>query len=221
MSVLDIIVKYHDGLLAGLCVTLRLCAIIWSSGLVFGSLLGAASTKSPYWIGGIGRFFSFALSGVPVLVLLFWLHYPAQAIAGVVVNPFYTAAATLSLINIFAVSDIVRQSLLSFPKQFVDAAKVSGLTPAQTLWHIQIPLLLRQVVPPFMLVQVNMLQATLFASLISVDELFRVVQQINAIEYKPVLVYTALALFFLAICLPMNAIALSLQRRYQRDLSEK
>jgi ABC-type amino acid transport system permease subunit len=65
-----------------------------------------------------------------------------------------------------------------------------------------------------------MLQATLFASLISVDEIFRVAQRINARVYRPIEVYTALGVFFLAICLPMNGIALWLRRKYTRDLSE-
>ena len=66
-----------------------------------------------------------------------------------------------------------------------------------------------------------MLQATLFASLISVDEIFRVAQRINAVEYKPVEVYTALALFFLLVCLPLNGVALLLRHRFGHDLSER
>ena len=73
--------------------TLKLSLVIWSVGLVVGTLVGVASDK---WKTGVGlplRFGSFVLSGLPVLVLLFWLHYPLQSILGIVVNPFYTAAA--------------------------------------------------------------------------------------------------------------------------------
>jgi ABC-type amino acid transport system permease subunit len=60
----------------------------------------------------------------------------------------------------------------------------------------------------------------LFASLISVEEIFRVSQRINSLEYKPVEIYTALALFFLSISLPVNALALWLRSRFTRNISE-
>jgi len=71
------------------------------------------------------------------------------------------------------------------------------------------------------MIQVNMLQATLFASLISVNEIFRVAQQINSQIYRPVEIYTALGLLFLAICLPLNGLALWLKAKYTRDNSER
>ena len=66
-----------------------------------------------------------------------------------------------------------------------------------------------------------MLHATLFASLISVEELFRVSQRINSTIYRPIEIYTALALFFLVVCLPINLFAVYLKRYYTRDLSER
>lgn len=221
MTVLDILVTYREGILRGLVVTLQLCLIIWSTGLVVGSALGVAGAK---WYRGVGitsRVLSFALSGVPVLAFLFWLHYPLQAVLQVVINPFYTAAAALSVINVLAVADAVRGVLRDFPAQYIVAAQVSGLSPTQTLLHIQLPIVLRQVIPSLLQIQVGMLQATLFASLISVDEIFRVAQRINAVIYRPVEIYTALALLFLSICLPLNGLALWLRQRFTRDLSER
>lgn len=140
---------------------------------------------------------------------------------GVVVDPFITAAATLSVINIFAVADIIRTVLREFPEQYLVAAKVCGIPPMQALLYIQLPLVLRQTIPSILTLQVTMLQATLFASLISVPEIFRVAQQINSQIYRPVEIYTALGLLFLSICLPMNGFALWLKSRYTRDFSER
>jgi ABC-type amino acid transport system permease subunit len=54
-----------------------------------------------------------------------------------------------------------------------------------------------------------------------VQELFRVTQQINSLIYKPIEIYTALAVFFIAICLPLNLLAYWLKKKYTRNLSEK
>jgi ABC-type amino acid transport system permease subunit len=220
MNVIDILINYYPAFLSGLKVTLQLACIIYFSGIVIGGGLGILGSKYRLSIGLPSRTISFVLSGVPILVFLFWLHYPAQAMFDLVIDPFYTGAFTLSVINIFGVADIVRGSLNDFPQQYLTAAKVTGLTRQQTIFKIQLPLILREVLPSLLLLQVMMLHTTLFTSLISVEEIFRAAQRINAQIYRPVEIYTALGVFFLMVCLPVNGIALWLKGRYTRDLSE-
>lgn len=221
MDILRILAQYHEGLLSGLRVTLALCVIVWTVGLTVGSAIGLLGARHAESVGRIASVLSFVVSGVPILVLLFWLHYPVQAMLGVVIDPFKTAAAALSVVNVFAVSDTVRAGVSRFPAELVIAGRVYGLSTRDIVRYVQAPLILRQIAPTMLMIQVNMLQATLFASLISVDEIFRQAQRINAVEYKPVEVYSALAIFFLMVCLPLNGIALVLQRRFRRDLSER
>lgn len=219
MAVIDLLIQYREALFGGVLTTLRLCALIWGVGLSVGSLLGYLSWRSPL-LGSLGRGLYLLVAAIPILVILFWLHYPLQAMLGIVVDPFYTAAGALAFVNVVFVSDIVRRTLVDFPKEYATAARVYGLSGRDTALRIQAPLILRQLIPSLLLTQVSMLQMTLFASLISVDELFRVVQRINSLEYRPVEVYSALAVFFLAICLPLNLLAYSLRQRFTRDLSE-
>ncbi len=221
MSVFDILITYQSAFANGLLTTFQLALMIWLIGLTGGSLLGSIGARWKIFVGIPSRVISFTLSGVPILVFLFWLHYPLQQLLGVVIDPFITAALTLSIINVFAVADVIRGVLLDFPSQYIIAGKVCGMTSSQILVHIQLPIVLRQTVPVLLMIQVNMLQATLFASLISVNEIFRVAQQINSHIYKPVEVYTALGLLFLAICLPLNGLALWLKAKFTRDFSER
>jgi polar amino acid transport system permease protein len=221
MSIWAIIYTYKDGIFQGLLVTLGLCLIVWVSGLIFGVIFGALAHRQKESTGLLLKVFSFILASIPVLVLLFWLHYPLQAMLGIVVVPFITAAFALSLINIVGVAQIVRDALDEFPTQYTIAGKVCGLTSKEIFSEIQFPIIFRQTIPQFLTLQVNMLQLTLFASLISVQELFRVAQQINSIIYKPIEIYTALAIFFIAICLPLNLLAYWFKNKYTRNLSEK
>jgi ABC-type amino acid transport system permease subunit len=220
MSVFDILLRYYPAFLQGLSVTLQLSAIIWITGVVLGTAIGVLSNRYKVGVGLPARITSFLLSGIPILVFLFWLHYPAQAMFDIVVDPFYTAALTLSIVNIFGVADLVRTALDDFPKQYLTAAKVSGLTKKQTIMNIQLPLIFRQVLPGLLLLQVMMLHTTLFASLISVEEIFRVAQRINAQIYRPVEIYTALGVFFLMVSLPINGFALWFKAKFTRDISE-
>ena len=186
MSVLDILITYHIAFLQGLRVTLELCLVIWSSGIVLGILLGVTGVHYPVSWGRFTRGASFAFSAIPTLVVLFWLHYPAQAALNVVIDPFYTAAITLSLVNTFGVGEMVRQAVADFPAQYIMAGRVCGLNQRDLVTKIQLPILFRQLLPGLMTQQVMMLHATLFASLISVEEIFRVSQRINSTIYRPV-----------------------------------
>ncbi len=221
MTIVNIIINYREGILSGLFVTLSLSLIVWIFGLVFGVIFGALAHRQRQDVGVFLKMFSFLLASTPVLVLLFWLHYPLQAMLGIVVIPFITAAFALSLINIVGVAQIVRDSLDEFPEQYATAGRVCGLNQKEIFSKIQMPIIFRQTIPQFLTLQVNMLQLTLFASLISVQELFRVAQQINSIIYKPIEIYTALAVFFIAICLPLNLLAYWFKNKYTRNLSEK
>lgn len=220
MTVLDILIKYHEGFLQGLKVTLELSLIIWIVGMGLGTALGMAGAKYRVEIGMPTRIFSFFLSGIPLLVFLFWLHYPVQAMFNVVIDPFITAAFTLTIVNIVAVADLVRTTVDDFPKQYILAARVCGVDAQKTFWRIQLPIMFRQMLPALLMLQVTMMHTTLFASLISVEEIFRVAQRINASIYKPVEIYTALGVFFLAVSLPINGFALFLKAKLTRNLSE-
>lgn len=221
MSTLDILFQYRGDFLYGLLVTLELCLLIWTIGIALGLGLGVAGARWPSWVGLPTKTVSFILSGVPVLVFLFWMHYPLQYMLGVVIEPFYTAVATLSIINAVLVADVVRGVLRDFPEQYVHAAKAVGLTGRQITRHIQLPIISRQILPSLLTIQISMLQATLFASLISVDEIFRIAQRVNSETYRPVEIYTALAVFFLLICLPLHGLAHWLRMRFTRNFSER
>jgi ABC-type amino acid transport system permease subunit len=217
----DVLITYHRGFLHGLLVTIKLAGVIWAVGLTVGSLCGWSAHKYPRVIGKPLSLLAFIASGIPVLVFLFWAHYPLQTMLQVVIDPFITAAWVLSVVNMFAVADIVRSGLARFPVEFLSASKVCGLPRRTTLVRIALPLVLRDIGPTLLTSQVVMLQMTLFASVISVEEVLRVAQRINATAYKPVEIYSALALLFLVICLPLNGIAIYLRRRFGRSLSER
>lgn len=220
LTAFQILWEYHEAFLKGLGVTLQMCSIIWTLGIVGGFTLGWLGATHKENIGPFVRWFAFALGGVPTIVFLFWLHYPAQAMFNVVIDPFYTATFTFTIINIISVSEIVRTALVEFPHHYLTAGKVCGLTQRQTFLDIQLPLVLRTVIPAILMLQIIMLHTTLFASLISVEEIFRIAQRINALIYKPVEIYTALGMFFLAVSLPVNGFAIYLKQRFTRDTSE-
>lgn len=198
--------------------TLALAGIVWFAGVGLGTLLGAwahADDSVAKTLSGL----SFVASALPILVVLMWLHFPAQALLGLVINPFITTVVALSLVNVLLVGDTVERTLAGLPEEWTLAGRTAGLTDRQIFRRITLPLAVRQLLGPVMMIQLTMLHSTLFASLISVDELFRTVQRINALEYQPIALYTLLAAFFFVICAPLQWAAVQARRRYSQDTS--
>lgn len=189
--------------------------------MVAGCLVGIASWRWPRLVGTLGRGAAFVATSIPVIVILFWAHYPLQMLLDAVVDPFFTTAGTLSLLNVVLCGDIIRQALEDFPTQYIQAGRACGMSSKAIVAEIQLPIVFRHVIPPILSTQVTMLQWTLFASFISVDEVFRVAQQVNAQLYRPVEVYSALAVVMLLVCAPLHVLSNVLRRRYTRDYSEK
>lgn len=219
MSVVDIIIRYHTELLRGLVVTLELFILSSVIGISLGILFGVLGARYKE-MGVLVSVSSFILASIPLLVILFWFYYPFQTIMGILLSAFTTAVISLSLINVAAIAELIRGTLKEFPKQYVTVAKISGLSNKEIFYKIQFPMIFRQIIPSILTTQVFILQATLFASLIAVPEILRVAQNINAVIYKPIQIYTSLALFFVVTLVPINYFAYVLKQRFTRDFSD-
>lgn len=221
MNFFEIFATYKLGFLQGLRVTLELCLLVWGFGIVIGTLIGILSAKYNTTFGYLSKFLSTLISGVPVIVLLYWLYYPMQQQFDIDIPPFNIAVFALSFVNVFMVADLVKNAIIELPNQYILSAKVSGLSSRSILTRIQIPLIFKQLVGPILLVQITMLHSSIFASLINVDDIFRQIQRINAMVYKPIELYTALAIFFIVITVPLTLTANYLKKKYSRDYSER
>lgn len=220
MSVFGILSSYWQTLLGGLWVTLELFLAASIIGIVLGGIIGVLGARhKPF--GTIVKVFSFVVVSIPILVLVFWFYYPFQSLLGISLDPFTTAVIALGLVNVAAIADLIKNTMDDFPQQYIVAGRVCGMSEASIVRKIEFPIIFRQIIPSLLTTQVYILQATLFASLISVSEIFRVTQNINAVIYKPVEIFSSLALFFLIICLPLNGLAYYLKKKYTRSFSEQ
>ncbi|MEL6361820.1 MAG: ABC transporter permease subunit [Pseudomonadota bacterium] len=214
---IEILIQNWAGFSRGALVTLHLTLWVWLIGLLLGVPFGWFRGQLVNRSGEAGVSLIFlALGSVPVLVYLFWFHFPVQEVLGVVWPPFITSALVLGIFNSFMVSDVVRSALAEFPKEYEDVARTNGLSYRTYLREIKGPLILISSLPAYLATQVAAMHTTLFASLISVEELFRQAQRINSVEYKPVEIYSVLILFYFAFSFPLMLASRFLERRFNK-----
>jgi ABC-type amino acid transport system permease subunit len=220
MNVFQILITYHTAFERGFVATLELASLAWVFGIVFGVFCGVLGHSNKQ-LGNCIRYLYFITQSIPAIIIMFWVHYPLQELLGVSIYPFITAGGILILINTISISKIIMNALDIFPKQYAVAGEVCGLSKSDITKKINIPIIFRSVFPEVLSQQVSILQMTVFASFISVEELFRVAQQINSQIYRPIEIYSGVALFFIAVCLPITLFANRLRSKYARDYSEK
>jgi polar amino acid transport system permease protein len=211
---LQVLIEYHSLFLQGFLVTLKLLGSVIMIGIPLGVLLGVIGGRYNSDTGRAIKSLRFVTKVIPVLVLLFWLHYPLQALLGIVVDPFWTTIGALGAINMIAVAYVVTSELELLPKSYREAAVTLGMSKNQAIQYIELPLLLRRTLPQLLLIQASMLEYTLFSSLISVPELFRTAQEVNAMIYRPIEVYSLLVLFFFIILGPLHLFINWFQKKY-------
>jgi His/Glu/Gln/Arg/opine family amino acid ABC transporter permease subunit len=212
--VLDVLVEYHALLLKGFSTTVVLLVLIMAIGVPVGAFLGVLGARYSRMVGRVIGGMRFFTKVVPVLVLLFWFHYPLQALFKVVIDPFWTTVFTLSFVNSVVVAQIIQSDLELLPRSYGEVASTLGMTKREIVRHIELPIIARRTLPNLLLAQASILEYTLLASLISVQELFRVAQSINSMIYDPIAVYSLLVLFFLIILAPLHLFISYLKRKY-------
>lgn len=211
----EILVDYKFLFLQGFLTTVKLIFAIVLLGLPFGILLGVIGGRYSQQVASLVRGLKFLTKVIPVLVLLFWLHFPLQALLHIVINPFWTTVIALGGINVIATAYVVQSELELLPRTYRDAGKTLGMSRKQIVQHIELPIMFRRIAPTVGLHQATMLEYTLFASLISVPELFRVAQTVNSMVYQPVAIYSLLVLFFFLLLAPFHVLLAFARSHYK------
>lgn len=213
MHIIDLIIHYIPARKAGLTVTLQLSIIIWSLGIVCGTCIGIASSRNNF-INTLHTSIHHLLWWIPVLVLIYRSYFPLQQLLHIQLKSFILVAGCLSIINSITVADLIKHAIQNLAKEYSTVWMLCWLSKKAIIRHIQLPLIIRHVVWPLIMLQVSMMHATIFASLINVDEIFRQIQRVNAIEYKPIELYSILAFIFLCISIPLQLFAKNFSQRF-------
>ncbi|WP_151734681.1 amino acid ABC transporter permease ['Paenibacillus yunnanensis' Narsing Rao et al. 2020] len=200
---------------AGLAYTLPLALLSFVLGLLLAVATALVRISSWYIPQQIARFYVWVIRGTPLLVQLFIIFYGLPA-AGVVLDPFIAALIGFTLSVGAYSSEIVRAAILSIPKGQWEAAYSLGMTRSQALRRIVLPQAARVSVPPLSNSFISLIKDTSLAAGITYVEMFRTAQQITAVTYEPLLLYSEAAAVYLLFCSVLSVLQHLLERRFDR-----
>lgn len=201
-------------ILYGLGITVSLFSVTWLISLPISLLISVVVFLNP-GIRLSAKIFSVFFSITPLLAILFWFHYPAQTLLGIVVNPYQTSILVLTLFVVANASDILIETMFDINRRYVDAIKVLGISWKHYLRKALLPVTVYTAVPRLLSLAVMSVHATMFTSLIGVEELFRITQRLNSQYLKPVELFSVMAIGYIAICLPLYLLAMYTKHRFK------
>lgn len=200
-------------LLAGAGVTLQLTAAGVGIGLVLGTLLGICRT-SPYRVLSVpASIYVEFVRGTPLLVQIFIIYMGVPAVLSISFDRMVAAIAALGLNSGAYVAEIVRAGIQGVDMGQVEAARSLGMSGSQTMRYIVLPQAFRKVIPPLVNEFIALLKDSSLVAVISLEELFRKAQLVQARTFRPFEMYFSVAIIYLAMTLSLSALARYLERR--------
>lgn len=218
-------------LMGGFRLTLELSAVAVAVGVVLG-LLGALLLRSRLRpVRMIARAAVELVRIVPLFVLLLWVYYAlpilisnwsdnwvGKALAPIAdLSPFAAASLALSANAGAFLTEIFRAGIEGVPRGQVEAARSLGMDAGVTFRRIVLPQALRRMLPATVNQFVNTVKDSSLAAAIGLGELTRRATELQTQTYRPLEIYTVLALEYLAILLILTWLARLVERKVRPE----
>ncbi|GCB06731.1 amino acid ABC transporter permease [Ralstonia sp. SET104] len=207
------LLQYRSVILAGVWSTVAYTLVIIASGLAVGVLVGLGRVSAGRWLSGSLRCYVELFRCTPVLVQLVWFYYALPVVTGIELSPGLAAVLSLTLYGGAFYSEIVRGGIISIDKGQVEAARAIGMRSAQVMRRVVLPQAFRRMVPPLVSQSIMQLKNTSLLSVLAVPDLLYQGQVIAHDTYRPLEIYSLVAVIYFLLLLPATMFAKRLEAR--------
>ena len=198
----DILWQYRDTFILGVIGTLTLTGVSMLFGLIFGIPIGIGRLSKSRLVRFLSGAFIEIFRDTPILVQLVWVFYCLPILTGIQMSAFASAALAMAVHATAYLAEVYRAGISSIDRGQVEAGRVLGLSAWQTMRRIILPQAIQRVIPPMLNVFADFMKASALASVIGVWELFREASNVITTTYRPLEVYTAMAVIYFLIIYP-------------------
>jgi His/Glu/Gln/Arg/opine family amino acid ABC transporter permease subunit len=193
-----------DFLMSGLRMTLFLSAVT----LVLASLGGlviATMSLARFWPArGFALAFGELIRNTPILVQLLWVYYVLPIVFEIAIDAITACIIGLTIYSSAFIAEAYRAGIQAVPQGHREAAQVLGLTSMQTFRRIILPQAIRLVLPPLAANFVQLIKYSSLGAVISVGEITRRGMELSSSTFRPLEIFTFIAVVYFFICWPLT-----------------
>ena len=207
---------YRGLILSGLAVTIAYTIGTILLGLIVGLVTGLLRLSRNPMITAPLVVYVEIFRCTPLLVQIVWFYYALPVVLGIDIPAHVAATLVLSLYTGAFYAEIIRGGVNSIERGQWDAARAIGMRRRQVMRHVILPQAVKRMIPPFMNQSIIQLKNTSLVSTIAVADLLCQGTIITAATYRPLEVYTMVAVIYFLVLFPLTLAAQQVERRLAR-----
>jgi len=193
--------------LNGTLVTIGLTAAVVVLGLLLGLVGGLAQLSRFAVLRWISWAYIELFRCTPLLVQLLWFYYALPMLTGIQIDAVTASVLTLSLYGGSFYAEVIRGGVVSIEAGQTEAGLALGMTPAKVMRRIVLPQAVKRMIPPLMNQSIIQFKNTSLVSVVAVPDLLYQGQVAATDTFRPLEVYTIVALIYFVVLVPLTAIA--------------
>jgi polar amino acid transport system permease protein len=149
----------------------------------------------------------------PAIVHFFWFFYALPVVLNVSLDPFVAAVLALSTQSGAFYAEVFRGGIVSIEASQWEGGKALGMRHAQLMRRVILPQAMRRMVPPFVERSFEVTKTTTLASTLAYADLLYQAMRVNSETFRPLEVYTTVAIMYLVLLVTTSALAGLAERR--------
>jgi His/Glu/Gln/Arg/opine family amino acid ABC transporter permease subunit len=201
-------------LVSGVGTTLMVTFASLIAGLAIGLIIALLRLSSQRVLSAIGWLYVAVLRNTPALVQLMWVYYCLPILTGVELNTAASCIVALALHGGAYIGEIIRGGIRGVDPGQVEAGRTIGLSRAQVTRKIVLPQAIRRMLAPLVNEAVTILKFSALVSVLGVADLMYQGQTLATTTFRPLEIFTFVALEYLALCSAFSFAASLVERRF-------
>jgi polar amino acid transport system permease protein len=189
--------------MSGLWMTLLISAVTLVLAMLGGLIIAMLDMSRWRVVRIIGITFGEVIRNTPILVQLLWVYYVLPIVFDIGIGSFAALVIGLSVYQSAFISEVYRSGIQAVPHGHREAAQVLGLTQLQTLRRIVLPQAIRMTLPPLASNFVQLIKFSSLGAVISVSEITRRGMELSSSAFRPLEIFTFIAVVYFFICWPL------------------
>jgi ABC-type amino acid transport system permease subunit len=149
----------------------------------------------------------------PALVQLIWIYYCLPILTGLDLSALVSCTIALMAYGSAYIAEIFRAGIKSIDPGQVEAARSSGLSYLQTMREVVLPQAIRRMIPPLVNESVTLLKFSSLVSILGVADLTYQAQVLSTTTFRPIEIFTFIAVVYFILCSALAWGAQLLERR--------
>ena len=197
----------------GLGVTLAYSAGTVLGGLIIGVTCGMLLLYRRKWVTLPIHLYVEVFRCTPLLVQIVWFYYALPIVLAIELPDWFAAGLGLMLYMGAFATEIFRGGIISIDKGQWQASRALGMTNGELMRYIILPQATKRMVPPFVNQSIIQLKNTSLLYVVAIPDLMYTGSIIVSDTFRPLEVYTSVAIAYFAILYPLTLWAARLEAR--------